>query len=42
MGALAVKGAAFTSPQGGGNERMKLHDYPETNALYIDLNSQPD
>ncbi len=33
--------AILRYPEDGGDEQMKLHYYPETDSLYIDLNSKP-
>jgi uncharacterized protein YuzE len=33
--------AILRYPKNGGDKRMKLHYYPETDSLYIDLNSKP-
>jgi uncharacterized protein YuzE len=33
--------AILRYPRDSGEKRMKLHYYPETDSLYIDLNSKP-
>ena len=33
--------AILRYPKDGGDKQMKLHYYPETDSLYIDLNSKP-